>query len=67
MTYTKIVCTLGPASDDETTLRAMIDAGMNLARLNCSHGNHEEKAAKIALVRSLATPERPIGILLDNK
>ena len=43
MRKTKIVCTIGPATDDETILRQMIKKGMDVARLNFSHGTHEEQ------------------------
>ncbi|MEI3503152.1 MAG: pyruvate kinase [Anaerovoracaceae bacterium] len=43
---TKIVCTLGPASSDEQVMRQMLEAGMNVARLNFSHGSHEEHREK---------------------
>ena len=51
MKKTKIICTLGPASDTEEIISDLIDAGMNVARLNFSHGTHEEHAAKIAKVK----------------
>lgn len=54
MPLTKIVCTLGPATDDPQTLRAMLQAGMTVARLNFSHGNAEEKHRTAALVRTIA-------------
>jgi len=62
----KIVATLGPACDDEQMLERLIKAGVNVARLNFSHGTHEQHAARIAAVRSLS--ERlniSIGILQD--
>ncbi len=63
---TKIVATLGPASETETTLRAMIEAGMHVARINCSHGDWESRRQRIATIRKLAKEYgRPIGILVD--
>lgn len=63
---TKIVATLGPASSDEKTLSAMIKAGMNVARINCSHGTHEEYRAHIERVRSVAEKlKMPVAILFD--
>lgn len=63
---TKIVATLGPASEDESTLRSMIDAGMSVARINCSHGNWEERNRRIQLIRKISKEvNRPIGILVD--
>lgn len=54
MRKTKIVCTLGPASETEEVIAAMADAGMNVARINFSHGTHEEHAAKIAMIKRSA-------------
>lgn len=51
---TKIVCTIGPASSNQATIEALISAGMNVARLNMSHGNHEEHRARFALIRAAA-------------
>ena len=66
MRKTKIVCTIGPASENRETLGRMIDAGMNVARLNFSHGSHEEHAAKIALIREIAEEKgQPVAILQD--
>jgi pyruvate kinase len=63
---TKIVCTLGPASSDAATLDALIDEGMDVARLNFSHGDHEGHAATYALVREAAKRAgREIAILQD--
>lgn len=53
MKKTKIVCTLGPASSTKEIIAAMADAGMNVVRLNFSHGLHEEHAEKIALVKEV--------------
>ena len=63
---TKIVCTLGPASSDETTLRAMIEAGMTTARINLSHGQHAAHAKQVALVRRLAHEmNRAVAVMID--
>ena len=51
---TKIVATIGPASRDPATLRALVDAGLNVARLNFSHGTHEQHAATIVDLRRIA-------------
>lgn len=65
---TKIVCTLGPRSCDEETIEAMVKAGMNVARINVSHGSHEEHAAKMAAVRRVREKlKAPVAILLDTK
>jgi pyruvate kinase len=62
----KIVCTLGPASTDESILSGMIQAGMNVARLNFSHGTHEQHAAHIKNIRRLSEElEKPLTILQD--
>jgi pyruvate kinase len=63
---TKVVCTLGPSSASREALRALADAGMNVARINFSHSTHEQHAATIALVREVAEEgRRPIAILGD--
>ncbi len=68
MKKTKIICTLGPASDNEIVLSDMIDAGMNVARLNFSHGTHEEHAQKIAMIKRLRERKKvPLPIMLDTK
>ncbi|MGQ9815008.1 MAG: pyruvate kinase, partial [Candidatus Roseilinea sp.] len=54
---TKIVCTLGPASDNESVLRQIIHAGMDVARINFSHGTQADHARRIGLVRRLAQEE----------
>ena len=68
MRKTKIVCTIGPASDSPEMLDKLIEAGMNVARLNFSHGSHEEHAVRIAAIRDAAEKlNKPVGILLDTK
>lgn len=68
MRKTKIICTIGPASENEETLTQMCLAGMNVARLNFSHGSHEEHAKKIALIRQVRRKlGLPIAIMLDTK
>ena len=63
---TKIVCTLGPATESEATLRDLLQAGMNVARLNCSHGTHAEHGERISRIRELADEaQTPVAILLD--
>ena len=65
---TKIVCTMGPACDNDDILREMIKAGMNIARFNFSHGSYEEHHGRIERVRRIAAElETPIGLLLDTK
>ena len=66
MRKAKIVCTVGPASASEAGLRELLRAGMDVARLNFSHGSHEEHAARIRLLRSVAGKEgRTLCILQD--
>lgn len=68
MKKTKIICTLGPASENEETLSKMIDAGMNVARLNFSHGTHEEHAKKIETIKRVRDKKKvPLPIMLDTK
>ena len=62
----KIVATLGPSSQDEATFRGLIEAGLDVARLNFSHGTHDDHAARIAMIRRLsAEMDKPISILQD--
>ena len=68
MRKTKIVCTIGPASESIEKFEQLIEAGMNVARLNFSHGNHEEHAARIQNIREAAKKTgKNVGILLDTK
>ena len=68
MRKTKIVCTLGPSTDDEAVLRELILSGMNVARLNMSHGTHEEHKRRADMVKKLRKElDVPVAILLDTK
>ncbi|WP_188206404.1 pyruvate kinase [Alkalibacillus aidingensis] len=68
MKKTKIVCTIGPASESVETLKELIDAGMNVARLNFSHGDYEEHGARINNIRQAAKEKgQTVAILLDTK
>ena len=68
MRKTKIICTIGPACENEETLTAMCQAGMNVARLNFSHGTHEDHLKRIRLIRSVREKlNLPIAIILDTK
>ena len=64
--HAKIVCTLGPATDDVKAIGDLIDAGMDVARLNFSHGTHDEHARRLAIVREAARARgKPIAVLQD--
>jgi pyruvate kinase len=66
MRRAKIVCTLGPASSTPVRIGELIDAGMDVARLNFSHGNHEDHARLVRTVREqAASRDRAVAILLD--
>ncbi len=68
MRKTKIICTIGPASANEATLTKMCQAGMNVARLNFSHGDHAEQKEKIDLIKMVREKlNLPIPIMLDTK
>ena len=68
MRKTKVICTIGPASQNAETLMAMYRAGMNVARLNLSHGTYEEQQNKIDLIKETrAKMHCPIPIMLDTK
>ena len=68
MRRTKIVCTIGPASDDLKIIKGLLQAGMNVARLNFSHGTHEEHARRIAMIRrAAAETEKNVALMLDTK
>lgn len=63
---TKIVCTLGPASSDPETIQRLVAAGMDVARMNFSHGTHEEHAARIRAVREAAEAEGEVVTILQD-
>ncbi|WP_100331827.1 pyruvate kinase [Bacillus xiapuensis] len=68
MRKTKIVCTIGPASESPEMLTSLMEAGMNVARLNFSHGSHEEHEARIHSIRKAAKKTgKTVAILLDTK
>lgn len=68
MRRTKIICTLGPATDSEEILRQMMLGGMNVARMNFSHGSHDEHRKRADLFKKIRTELKlPIPLLLDTK
>jgi pyruvate kinase len=68
MRKTKIICTLGPATDDENVLRELFGSGMDVARLNFSHGSHEEHLKRLSVFKRLREElGRPVALLLDTK
>lgn len=68
MRKTKVICTIGPASENEATLTELCKAGMNIARLNFSHGTHEEHKKKFDLIKKVRNKLcMPIAIMLDTK
>ncbi len=68
MRKTKIVCTIGPACSNEKTIEELCKAGMNVARLNFSHGTHEDHLEKINLIKKVRERlDMPIAIMLDTK
>ncbi len=68
MKKTKIICTVGPSTDNIDVLCKMINAGLNVARFNFSHGGHDDHKQRIALVRQAAKKMgRPVALMLDTK
>ena len=68
MRKTKIICTVGPATDDENILRSMIEKGMNVARLNFSHGEYDTHEARFNEVVKIRNElQMPVATLLDTK
>ena len=68
MKRTKIVCTMGPSTDDREVMRSLIKNGMNVARFNFSHGNYDEHKARMDMLKNLREEEHSdTAILLDTK
>ena len=68
MRKTKIICTLGPSTDDPKILEAMMDSGMDVARFNFSHGTHAEHKVRLELLKKLRKEKNlPVAALLDTK
>lgn len=68
MKKTKIICTLGPASNNRETLKALMENGMDIARFNFSHGDHEEQKGRVDMIKELREElDMPIAMLLDTK
>ena len=68
MRKTKIVCTLGPACDNDEIVRQLVRSGLNVARFNFSHGSHEEQLGRVERLRRVAKKEGAIvALLLDTK
>lgn len=68
MRKTKIICTLGPSTDDPAILRELMLSGMDVARINMSHQNHDAHRARIEMVKTLRDElHRPVAILIDTK
>ncbi|MFP4371704.1 MAG: pyruvate kinase [Halanaerobium sp.] len=68
MRKTKIVCTLGPATNDKEIIKDVVNAGMNVARMNFSHGDHEEHMQRIDMVKQAEKETgKTVGLMLDTK
>lgn len=68
MKRTKIICTMGPNTDNKEMMRKLIDSGMDIARFNFSHGDHEEQKGRMDLLKEVRKEaKKPIAILLDTK
>lgn len=68
MKKTKIICTIGPASESKECLEKLMNSGMNVARINFSHGSHEEHLAKIKNIKHVREKlKQPLAIMLDTK
>jgi len=66
MSRTRIVCTIGPATTSEEKIRALIHAGMNVARINFSHGTRPEQKERVDLIRRIAAQENAVIAILGD-
>ena len=68
MKKTKIICTMGPNTNDRTLMKKLVENGMDIARFNFSHGDHAEQKARMDMLKSVREEVgRPVAILLDTK
>ena len=68
MKKTKIICTMGPNTNDRTLMKALAESGMDIARFNFSHGDHEEQKSRMDMLKAIREEiGKPIAILLDTK
>ena len=68
MKKTKIICTMGPNTNDREIMKKLVENGMDIARFNFSHGSHEEQKSRMDMIKQLREETgRPVAILLDTK
>lgn len=68
MRKTKIICTMGPATDSDEVLEKLMQGGMNVARFNFSHGSHEEQKERMDRLKAMREKcGKPVAMLLDTK
>ena len=68
MKKTKIICTMGPNTNDRELMKKLVENGMDIARFNFSHGDHEEQKSRMDMLKAIREETgKPIAILLDTK
>ena len=68
MKKTKIICTMGPNTNDRELMKKLVENGMDIARFNFSHGDHEEQKSRMDMLKAIREEAgKPIAILLDTK
>ncbi len=68
MKKTKIICTMGPNTNDRELMKKLVENGMDIARFNFSHGDHEEQKARMDMLKAIREEVgKPVAILLDTK